>query len=550
MSSHNIAALLDELAHTQPDLPAVHVPRQGKTTTVTFRQLNEEANRLAGGLVRYGFLKGHRVLLMVPPGIEFLALTFALFRIGAVPVLIDPGLGRKNILKCVENSRPEGLIGIPLAHAAGLVFRKEFQTVKFRVTVGQRWLWGGPTLRKVRNSGRKEFSTEEKHPDDPAAILFTSGSTGPSKGVVYTHSMFFHQTRVLRSLYNIEPGEVDLPTFPLFALFGVALGMTCVIPDMDPTRPARVHPPNIIDTVKEFKVVNSFGSPALWDTVTRYCKQNGEKLSGLKRILIAGAPVSGTLLQQFDQVLDDDANVFTPYGATESLPVCNIERREILADTWEQTESGAGTCVGKPVPGMTVRIIPIEDGPVTGWKESSMLDQGETGEIVADAPWVTHEYFELPSRTAEAKISHEDRILHRMGDIGYEDEQGRIWFLGRKSQRVITEKATLFTIACEAIFNCHPAVKRSALVGIGPEKNQQPVLVAELYDPKLAEALDSRLNLVSELLELGSKHSHTVDIQDVLFHASLPVDIRHNAKISREVLAVWAEEQIRQTQNG
>lgn len=547
-SQENIAALLEEMARTQPDVPAIHVPRDGTTTTVTYKQLDEEINRLAGGLVRYGFLKGHRVLLMVPPGIEFIALTFALFRIGAVPVLIDPGLGRKNILQCVKNARPEGLIGIPLVHAAGLVFREEFKTVRYRVTVGTRWLWRGPTLRQVRKSGRKDFSTEAKLPDDPAAILFTSGSTGPSKGVVYSHSMFFHQTRVLRALYNIHPGEVDLPTFPLFALFGVALGMTCVIPDMDPTRPAMVHPPNIIDAVKQFKVVNSFGSPALWDTVTCYCKQNGIQLPGLKRILIAGAPVPGTLLERFDGILDDDANVFTPYGATESLPVCNIERREIINETWQRTESGAGTCVGKPVPGMTVRIMPLETGPVTRWDESMNLPPGETGEIVADAPWVTQEYFELPSHTANAKMSLEGRTLHRMGDIGYVDDAGRVWFLGRKNQRVVTQHGTLYTIACEAVFNCHDEVKRSALVGVGDENIQRPVLVVELHNHKLAEVLETRLNLVSELLELGAKREHTREIQDVLFHPSLPVDIRHNAKISREALAVWAAEQIRQAE--
>ena len=549
MTSHeNIASLLEELARNQPGVPAVHVPRQGKTTSITFRQLNEEINRLAGGLVRYGFLKGHRVLLMVPPGIEFLALTFALFRIGAVPVLIDPGLGRKNILQCVQNARPEGLIGIPLAHAAGLVFREEFKTVKLRVTVGTRWLWRGPSLRQVRNSGRKDFSTEEKHPDEPAAILFTSGSTGPSKGVVYTHSMFYHQTRVLRALYNIEPGEVDLPTFPLFALFGVALGMTCVIPDMDPTRPAQVHPPNIIDAIKQFNVVNSFGSPALWDTVTRYCKQNGLKLPGLKRVLIAGAPVPGPLLERFDGILDEDANVYTPYGATESLPVCNIERREIINETWKRTESGAGTCVGQPVPGMTVRILPLETGPVAQWEESLNLPAGDIGEITADAPWVTREYFELPSHTAGAKMSLDGRTLHRMGDVGYQDERGRIWFLGRKNQRVITQHGTLFTIACEAVFNCHAEVKRSALVGVGTETIRQPVLVVELHNHKLAEGLETRLNLMSELLELGAQHEHTREIQNVLFHPALPVDIRHNAKISREALSVWAAEQLRQSE--
>ncbi len=543
MSSQNIASLLEQLAQSQPDKPAIHDPRGDANVTVTFAELNEDINRLASGLVRYGFLKGHRVLLMVPPGIDFLALTFALFRVGALPVLIDPGLGRKNVLQCIQNIRPDGLIGIPLAHAAGLVFRRPFKTLKNRVTVGKRWLWGGPTLEQVRTSGRKDFSTEEKHPDDPAAILFTSGSTGPSKGVVYTHAMFFHQTQVLQSLYNIQPGEVDLPTFPLFALFGVALGMTCVIPDMDPTRPAEVHPTNIIRAIQRFKVINSFGSPALWDTVMRHCRKYGTELPHLKRILIAGAPVPGTLLQHFQKFLEEGAEVFTPYGATEALPVCNIEHRTIVNETWEKTTRGFGFCVGNPVPGMTVRIMPVVDEPVEEWSDDLNLPQGETGEIVVDAPWVTREYFELESQTRHAKIRHEDRVLHRMGDIGYLDDKGRVWFLGRKSHRVITETGTLYTIACEAIFNAHPAVKRSALVGIGPDTIKQPVIIVELLKPALAEDHAQREKFISELLDLGSKFDHTQNIQDVLFHKAFPVDIRHNAKISREVLADWAEQQ-------
>ena len=540
MNAPNIASLLHQQAREHPDQTALRVLTGGRDTALSFRELNEESNRLAGGLVRYGLLQGHRVLVMVPPGIEFIALTFALFRIGAVPVLIDPGLGRDPVLGCIRHVRPQGLVAVPRAHAARFLHPSAFEGVKVRITVGRRWFWGGPTLHQVRRSGRRDFATVGLSGRDPAAILFTSGSTGPPKGVVYTHQMFFEQVRALQRVYGIQPGEIDLPTFPLFALFGVALGMTCVIPEMDATRPASVHPPNIIEPIHRFGVQSSFGSPALWDTVTRYCQTHGLTLPSLRRILIAGAPVGGPLLERFDDILSPEAQVFTPYGATEALPVSHIERREILGETWAKTQSGAGACVGPPVPGMNVRIMPLMDEPVERWDDALELPVGVRGEIVVESPWVTQQYFELPEATAAAKIGHADHYLHRMGDIGYRDEQGRLWFCGRKSQRVNTADGPMFTIPCEAVFNRHPAVKRSALVGLGENGRQRPVLVVELHNPKLAEQLQTRLTLVSELLEQGAEFEHTRNIRDILFHPAFPVDVRHNAKISRETLAAWA----------
>ncbi len=345
-------------------------------------------------------------------------------------------------------------------------------------------------------------------------------------------------------MFGIEPGDVDLPTFPLFALFGIALGMTCIIPDMDPTRPAAVHPPNIIEAIQKNNVVNSFGSPALWDTVSQYCVQHGITLPTLKRVLMAGAPVPGWLLQRFETILDPQARVFTPYGATEALPVCLIDHHEILKDTWEQTGKGAGTCVGRPVEGITMKVIAIQDDPIPRWDDALEMDPGEIGELVVEGPWVTREYYNREDATGLAKIRNGNSLMHRMGDVGYRDAEGRYWFCGRKSQRVITPTGPLYTIPCEGVFNRHPGVKRSALVGIGNPPEQKPVLVVELREPQLAENMKERLTLVSELLELGGTAKHTEGITDILFHPAFPVDVRHNAKISRETLALWAMENL------
>ncbi len=541
MDSHspeNIAHTLEQLAQERAGSDAIIVPRSGSISKITFRQLDQDSNRLADGLRRTGMAKGDRVLMMVPAGIDFIALTYALFKLGAVPVLIDPGLGRRNVLNCIANAQPRGMIAVPLAHAARKIFSKTFKGIELNVTVGRRWFWGGATLNQIRQRGGDDLQPTRVEPDDPAAILFTSGSTGPSKGVLYSHRMFYQQVELLRRLFHIEKGEMDLPTFPLFALFGVALGMTCVIPDMDSARPAEVDPEKIVGHIKEYNITNSFGSPALWNTVSRYCLDQKVQLPTLKRILMAGAPVPGSLLERFNPILSPDAQIHTPYGATEALPVAAISHREILNETWQQTREGKGTCVGKAVDGLTLKVIEVSDEVIEEWDDSLTVSNGTIGEVVVQSPWVTRQYFNLENATRLAKIPDGENFWHRMGDVGYLDEQNRLWFCGRKSHRVQTAEGTLFTIPCEAIFNTHEKVKRSALVGVGPIGNQTPVIVIEAEGDINEEAV------TEELLTLGASHAITQPIRRVLYHSSFPVDIRHNAKIGREQLARWAEAQL------
>src|SRR5437870_2829745 len=324
----NIAAHLPLLADRRPDRPAVIHPQVG--AHLTFRQLNEECDRYAWGLTRLGVEHGTRTLLMVKPGEDFFSLTFALFKLGAVPVLIDPGMGKTNLLGCIEEAAPEACIAVPVTHAARVFFPRAFRTVKLAVTVGRRWFWGGPTLTRVREATRQEFPCAPTCASDVAAILFTSGSTGAPKGVVYEHGMFAAQVHELRDFYGIQEDEVDLAAFPLFALFSVAMGVTVVIPDLDPTRPAQVDSAPFVAAIQQYHVTQSFGSPAIWDRVGRYCVERELRLPSLRRVLMAGAPVSPTVLERVHRILPDHAEAHTPYGATEALPVSSITAREVL----------------------------------------------------------------------------------------------------------------------------------------------------------------------------------------------------------------------------
>ena len=535
----NISTRLARWAEEKPETPALLEISSRKQKT--FKELEHETSILASGLIQSGMKSGNRVLLMVPYGIDFVMLTFAMFKAGLIPILIDPGQGRKNTLGCIQQIQPEGMIAIPLVHAVRKIFPSPFKNIKHHVSIG--WFWGCKTLRQVIVSGKKGFQIKSMDEQDPAAILFTSGSTGPAKGVLYTHSIFNHQVKILQEQFDIHSDEIDLPTFPLFGLFSCGLGMTSIIPSMDVTRPARVNPKTITNSINQFKVSSSFGSPALWDTVSKYCLKKKIKLPTIKRIIMAGAPVSGRLLSRFENIVNDDCKIQTPYGATEALPVSLIDRREILGQTWPLSNKGAGTCLGRAIPGVEIKIIAVSDSPILKWDKTIPLSLNTVGEIVIKAPWATRTYFNREDLTQLAKIKDGNSFWHRMGDLGRLDEKSRLWFYGRKNHRVITETETLYTIPCESIFNQHPYVKRSALVGKGPRTKQEPVIIIEPAKANKINSSRERNKFIKELLELGATSSLTKSIKKVLFHPNFPVDVRHNAKIFREKLSLWAEKQ-------
>jgi acyl-CoA synthetase (AMP-forming)/AMP-acid ligase II len=551
LDSANVAAHLPEMARLQPDAPAIFIPRRGDPLQpphydqYTFAELDRQSCRTAQALEAYGIRRGVRTVLMVPPGIEFFALTFALFKIGAVPVLVDPGMGVKNLKTCLAEAQPQAFIGIPKAHLARVLLGWGRPSVNRLITVGRRLCWGGATLERLLASVPQDqpYPVAQTAAGEPAAVLFTSGSTGGPKGALYTHGNFSAQVEMLRQIYDIRPGEVDLPTFPLFALFAPALGMSSVVPEMDFTRPADVDPVKIVAAIERFQITTMFGSPALINRIGRYGEAQGIKLPSLKRAISAGAPVPAAVLERFANMLSDGAEVFTPYGATEALPVCSIGSAEILAETRHATDQGCGVCVGRPVPGIELEVIAIDDEPIALWSQARKLGVGEIGEIVVRGPQVTPSYFNRPESTALAKIADPEGggFYHRMGDLGYRDDRGRVWFCGRKAHRVVTADETLFTIPCEAVFNTHGTVFRTALVGVGEPGRQRPVLCVELE--KGADTSDlARIH--RELLVIGAGHAITRNIRTVLFHPAFPVDIRHNAKIFREKLAVWAGEKL------
>jgi len=558
----NIANRLTTVAARGPDQIAVVQPNGRDSSgryryrTWTFSQLEREANAIANGLLAWGVEPGQRLVLMVRPSFEFVALTFGLMRAGIVVVLIDPGMGRANIFRCLEEINPDGFVAIPIVQAIRVFKRRRFPNARFNVTVGDRkWFWGGKTYFELLAS---TAHCQRPVAQSTAAIIFTSGSTGPPKGVVYEHSMFDAQVDLLRDFYGIQPGEIDLPGFPLFGLFNAAMGVTTVIPDMNPTKPAQVDPVRILAHLRDWKVTQAFGSPAIWNRVGRHCEATGESLPPtIRRVLSAGAPVPVHVIERMRRAFSNpDADIHTPYGATESLPIASICGREVLEQTAPRSQQGAGTCVGRTFPGIEVKIVEITDGPIRSLTAARELPSGQIGEIIVRGPSTTREYFQRSEATADAKISDDSRThpltlssshcyWHRMGDVGYLDDEGRLWFCGRKAHIVETMLGRMFTIPCEAIFNNHVRVFRSALVGVGSKPRQRPVIIVEPEAGQFPDSSADELRFRTELLNLGRANSLTTSIETILFHRALPVDIRHNVKIFREKLGPWAESELK-----
>ena len=531
---HNVVHFLSQQARQHPQAAAVRAPvgrlPDGGIRYVerSFGELDVEVSATAHYFAKCGIRRGMRVLLMVRPGLDLIRVVFALFRMGAAPIVIDPGMGLGRFLRCVKHSRPEAVVGIPAAIWVSRLFWSSFGGVAVKVMVDRRF-----ESRIGTFEDKGDFPVVDSAGDELAAILFTSGSTGPAKGVCYEHGMFAAQVASIRAHYGIEPGEVDLPMLPVFALFNPALGMCTVVPEMNPSRPATVDPEKIVRAIRQNAVTNSFGSPALWTRIARYCEANAITLPSIRRILMAGAPVSPDLMRQMTAIIPN-GEVHTPYGATEALPVSSISAREVLGETAERTARGAGTCVGVPLPEVHVRIVQPVEGAIETLDDCVELPTGSIGEIIVRGPSVTRSYDQRPDADANSKIAEGDVIWHRMGDLGWLDESGRIWFCGRKVEHVVTAQGPLYTDCCEAIFNEHPQVFRSALIDVG---SGCPAIVVEPEKGAFPKRKSQRDVFVKSLQALAQSHAMTRQINTFFFEKSFPVDVRHNAKIHRLTLA-------------
>ncbi|MEU7913272.1 fatty acid CoA ligase family protein [Microbispora bryophytorum] len=515
----------------QPDVIACQLGGRTPAAT-TYGQLSRSVDHAVVALAEAGIRPGMRTGLLVPPGPELGALAVALVRLRAVPVLVDPGLPLDAIRRCLRQAAPEAFIAIPAAQLARRLLGwtpdvRVSITVPTRRRRGPAWTSRGPV--RWPPAG----------PDDLALIAYTSGSTGPPKGVPLRHRHLAAQLGLLGALGTVRPGTPVLSTFAPFALGAAAFGATVVIPDMDPRHPVRADPAALVADIQRYRVAGMFAPPALLDRLARHCAARGLVLDTLGDVVSAGAPLPMPVMERLRGCLRDEARVLSVYGATECMPVAAIESR-LLAEHAAATAAGAGTCLGHPLPGAEVRVIAVTDDPIERWSEDLVVPSGTVGEITVAAPTVSDPYLDDPGATALARIRDGDRVWHRMGDVGRFDGHGRLWFAGRKSERVRTVGGDLHTDQVEPVFAAVPGVRRTALVGVGPAGAQRAVLIVEC-EP------GSRDNgrVKEDILDVAARHPHTAELREVLFHPGFPVDARHNSKIRRHELARWASRRVR-----
>ncbi len=540
----NISQLIYEKAKKHPHkiaiIAPVHHTRDGFIySQYTYKDFVEKSNSLCVHLQKLNVKEGSKVLLFVKPSLNFSILVFSLFSMGAIPIFIDPGVGPKNLLKAIAKVQPDILVAEPIVHILKKIFRSYFSNVKLSITTQKTsFLTSQISLTNlIQNNTTDLFEYKDQEGDHTAAIIYTSGATGAPKGVVYTHAMFYAQVQLLEKTLNIKEEDKDLSCFPLFSLFSIAMGMTSVIPCMDAAKPASANPFFLLQHIQDHGISFGTGSPAIWQKLANYCIENHIKLPKMRGIMMFGAPVSLQLHEQFKIILTN-GTTYTPYGATECLPVSWISGESILENYADRTLKGAGTCIGKVFENTELRIIPSS---FEGLSEMpNELPPFKIGELVVCGKQTTLEYFQNPEETKKAKIFYEGKIWHRMGDVGYKDDQGMLWFCGRKAHQVITKHRIYYPIPCEAIFNQHPLVKRSALIAW----KDTAAIVIERKDGRTELSSKEFAFLRGGLLALGSKFEHTKDINTFFLYRDFPVDCRHNIKIDRLLLSQYFNKRV------
>ena len=498
---------------------------------VSFGQLEQAVRDLAAGLAARGVRPGDRVALLVPPGAELAAALYACWRIGAVVVIADAGLGLTGLGRALRGAGPDHVIGIGRGLAAASVLRIPGSRIAAggELTAALRALGASDTLGGLARLGRGRSLPPPPDPDAACAVIFTSGATGPSKGVAYRHRQVQAQVATLRETYGITADDRLVAAFAPFALYGPMLGIASAVPDVDVTKPAELTATALADAVGTIEATLVFASPGALRNVVATAgalqPQHRSALASVRLLLSAGAPVPVSLLRQVSELLPN-AQLHTPYGMTEALPATSISLDQI-----EAAGSGNGVCVGHPVAGVEVAVSPLDasgaaDGPLT-------TEPDVTGEICVRAAHVKDGYDRL---WATERDSARNPGWHRTSDVGHLDDQRRLWVEGRLAHVLVTPRGVITPVGVEQRVEGMPEIRQAAAVGVGPRGTAQVILVVVLED-----AGSHRRVLAGTDLTAAVRAAAAINVTAVLVVPALPVDIRHQSKIDRAKVAAWAE---------
>ena len=535
----DITGELKAHAQERPDTVALRFPK-GPTSgagwhALTYATLDEQTERFARNCIALGLRRGDPVLLLFKPTAAFYPVCFGLLRAGLVPVFIDPSMGLKRAFECVRTIQPRAMVAPPVLHWASLVLRRVFRSIEFGIVAGRRG-WGfGPTVTRLTEGDAPAVNFGGMGAAEDACIIFTSGATGPPKAVVLSRACLHARIQSVISLLGAPRGTPVVETLLIYTLMWLIGGLRITMPEMDVTRPAKTDPEALIDALQRFEPAVASASLIVWQRLVRYAEGKDLHFPSVETLITSSAPIPAGLHGRLRAVVNDGVQLNTPYGSTEAMPVTNVVSETLLAGPAEETAQGAGICLGRPVPGAEVRVIAHVEGPLPTWAEVTVQPAGEMGEVVVAGQVVSDAYRSAPGANEASKIRDGERRWHRMGDLGYFDDAGRLWFCGRCAHRIETAQGIVPAVPLEQIYVTHPAVFRAALVGVGPMGRQRPVLCVELeagqrWSDTLAQAV----------LALADGTRWAGRVETAVCHPGLPTDARHNSKIMRPTVAAWA----------
>lgn len=525
----NISRILVDQATERPGQPAIIEAADGDPRAVTFGQIAERSARAAALLRSTGLHKGDRVLVFQPMSIELYVALLAIFRLGLVATVLDPSAGRRHIEQCCGIARPTGFLGPARAHLLRLACRGLRLIPRYFATTG--WVPGATRWSSLQRREPLD-SIIDCDPSHDALLTFTSGSTGVPKAAVRSHGFLLAQHAVLAESIELEPGEVDLATLPIFVLANMASGVTSVIPRCDLRRPGFIEPSPVLEQLGRHRVTRTVGSPALYERLlegARAARGAGRKnaevrLGRIEKLYTGGAPVFPRLLKDLRGALPQ-GRVIVVYGSTEAEPIAHLDWDEAEPADLDAMYAGKGLLVGKPVDQIALRIVGNRWGEPLPAMSTRMLDEltlpsQRGGEIVVSGPHVLGGYLNGIG-DEETKFRVDGKIWHRTGDAGYLDTAGRLWLLGRAGAVIRDERGTIHPFAAECAASQLPWVERSALAAWNGER-----LLAVQLEPR---APGDAARRVKDTLSWAQ-------LDRVVRVPRIPVDRRHNAKVDYPAL--------------
>ena len=536
----NISHILIDQKAPRLEAPAIVDEAGGDKRTITFGQIVERSARAAALLRAAGLHKGDRVLVLQPMSIELYVALVGIFRLGLVATVLDPSAGRRHIEQCCRIARPRAFIGPARAHLLRLAVRGLGRIEQHFVTAGRALgatRWSKMELLEPLDS---IVACDASH---DALLTFTSGSTGVPKAAVRSHGFLREQHEVLAEAFDLEPGEVDLATLPIFVLANLASGVTTVLPRGNLRRPGRIEPAPVLEQIERHGVTRTGGSPALYDRLlqgTRAAEKSraagtravdgstaassGTSLSSLKKLYTGGAPVFPRLLRELRSAMPQ-GRVIVVYGSTEAEPIAHLDWDDAEPADLDAMHAGKGLLVGQPVHQIDLRIVPNRWGrPLAAMDAQKFaelsLPPERGGEIVVCGTHVLDSYLDGIG-DEETKLRVDDEIWHRTGDAGCLDAAGRLWLLGRAGAVIRDGRGTIYPFAVECAASWLAWIERSALAGHRGER----LLAVQLGQQAPADAPQRIMQTLS-----------WAQLDRVVRVPRIPVDRRHNAKVDYPAL--------------